>query len=89
MTTFFFLVYSQHPRKLRNLRKCPVIYVTNADNAGSKLQMFPAPHMWVTQAAQQKGCIIPQGDEKRGDDSTDGRLCPAPLVSLKFLFVLL
>lgn len=89
MTTFFLLVYIASTHEITDLRKTPVIYVTNADNAGSKLQMFPAPHMWVTQVSQQKDCIIHQGDKESRDDSIDRDICPAPLVCLKLLFVLL
>lgn len=50
--------------------------------AGSKLQMFPAPHMWVTQVARQKGCIITPGDKESGMTAHTGVCALLPLFAL-------
>lgn len=77
---FFWSIGSAH--EITPLRKCPVIYVTNAESAGSKLPTLPAPHVWLAQVAQQKGCIIPRGTRRAGVTARSGVSALHPLSAL-------
>lgn len=47
MTAFFFFCSIAKALEITDLRNCLVIYVTDADNVGNKLQMFPVLHVWL------------------------------------------